>query len=76
MLNVILGIIFGGAVVTVIYETYFEKKEKKVGELLAPKVEALIEVSSMEILKKQKNLERKLTETEKNSILDDCYNKL
>mgnify|MGYP001771355721 FL=1 len=40
-MEIVLAIIFGGAVVTFIYETYYEKKDKKVGELLAPKAEEL-----------------------------------
>lgn len=73
---IILGIIFGGATVAVIYETYYEKKEKQVESLLAPKVEKLIEVSSMKISKKQKDLKRNLTGDEKNKILDECYNEM
>ena len=36
-MEIILAIIFGGAVVTFIYETYYEKKDKKVGEFLKGK---------------------------------------
>lgn len=75
-MEIILAIIFGGAVVTFIYETYYEKKDKKVGELLAPKAEELIEVSSKKIFEKQKELNRRLTAKEKNEILDECYNNL
>lgn len=75
-MEIILAIIFGGAVVTFIYETYYEKKDKKVGELLAPKAEELIEVSSKKIFEKQKELNRGLTAKEKNEILDECYNNL
>lgn len=74
--NIILAIIFAVAVTIVIYETYYEKKEKKVGELLAPKAELLIEMSSREICKKQRELKRLLTENEKNDILDECYSKI
>ena len=73
---IILTFIFAVALTIVFYETYYEKKEKKIGNLLAPKVETLIEMSSKEILKKQKELNRNLTETEKNKILDDCYIKI
>lgn len=72
----ILAIIFGGAIVAYIYETYYERKDKQVGELLAPKAEELIEISSRKIFEKQKKLNRILTEEEKNEILDDCYNQL
>lgn len=73
---IILTFIFAVAVTIVVYETYYEKKEKKIGSLLAPKVENLIEMSSKEIFIKQKELNRNLTETEKNKILDDCYIKI
>ena len=73
---IILTFIFAVAVTIVVYETYYEKKEKKIGSLLAPKVETLIEMSSKEIFIKQKELNRNLTETEKNKILDDCYIKI
>lgn len=70
----ILGFILGGAVMIVIYETFLEKKEKVISLFLAPKIEALIEESSMRIAEKQKNEKRKLTEQEKNKIFDECYN--
>lgn len=76
MENIILAIIFAVAVTIVVYETYYEKKEKKIGRLLAPKVEVLIEMSSKEIFEKQNELNRELTETEKNKILDECYSKI
>ena len=74
LMKIILAIIFGGALVTVLYESYYEKKEKKIGNLLAPKLQNLIEISSLQISKKQKELQRALTEDEKNKILDKCYN--
>ena len=52
------------------------EKEKKVGELLAPKVELLIEMSSKRILEKQRELNRVLTDNEKNKIVDECYNRI
>ena len=76
MENIILAMIFAVAVTIVVYETYYEKKEKKVGGLLAPKIEVLIEMSSKQISKKQKELKRSLTEKEKNEIFDECYNKI
>ena len=75
-MQIILAIIFGAAVAIVCYENYYEKKEKDIQKLLAPKVEQLIEISSMKIAKKQHYLNRELTEKEKNEILDDCYNQL
>lgn len=74
--NIILTFIFAVALTIVVYETYYEKKEKKIGNLLAPKVETLIEMSSKEIFNKQKELSRNLTETEKNKIFDEYYNKI
>ena len=73
---IILTFIFAVAVTIVVYETYYEKKEKKIGSLLAPKVETLIEMSSKEIFIKPKELNRNLTEIEKNKIFDDCYSKI
>lgn len=74
--NIILAFIFAVAVTIVIYETYYEKKEKKIERLLAPKVEVLIEMSSRKIFEKQTELNRELTEVEKNKILDECYSKI
>ena len=74
--NIILVFIFAVALTIVVYETYYEKKEKKIGKLLAPKVELLIEMSSKKIFEKQTELNRELTEAEKNKILDECYSKI
>lgn len=76
IMRIILAIIFGGALIIVLYENYYERKEKKICELLAPKLQYLIEVSSLQISKKQKELKRTLTEDEKNRILDKCYNEI
>lgn len=70
---IILAIIFGGAVVTFIYETYREYKEKEIVRLLAPKIESLIDISSQRISKQQRKLKRPLTDEEKNKIADECY---
>lgn len=70
------GILLGGAMVVVFYETYYESKEKNISKILAPKLESLIEKSSMKIAIKQKNLNRELTVEEKNKILDECYNEM
>ncbi len=75
-MQIILAIIFGASVAIVCYENYYEMKERKIQKLLAPKVEKLIEISSMKIFNKQHNLKRELTEKEKNEILDECYNQL
>lgn len=74
-METILAIIFGGAVVTYIYEKSREIKEKKVEKLLSPKAEELIEISSMKIAERQKDLERELTEEEKDVIFDECYSR-
>ena len=72
----ILGMILGGAIVTLIYENYNDKNEAKVRILLAPKIKKLIEVSSMKIAMKQERLNRLLTEEEKNQISDECYEEM
>ena len=74
--NIILVFIFAVALTIIVYETYYEKKEKKIGKLLAPKVEILIEMSSKKIFEKQTELNRELTEAEKNKISDECYSKI
>ena len=71
-----IGMIFGGAVVTVIYETYYDKREEMIGKLLPKKMEELIEICSMKISKKQKRMQRELSEDEKREILDECYKEL
>ena len=74
MLYIILAFILGVAVTIFVYETYFEKKGLKVEDLLSTKLAILLEESSKRIGEKQKELNRKLTEEEKDRILDDCYN--
>ena len=74
MLYIILAFILGVAVTIFVYETYFEKKGLKVEDLLSTKLAVLLEESSKKIGERQKELNRKLTEEEKDRILDDCYN--
>ena len=74
MLYIILAFILGVAVTIFVYETYFEKKGLKVEDLLSTKLAVLLEESSKKIGERQKELNRKLTEEEKDKILDDCYN--
>lgn len=74
MLYISLAFILGVAVTIFIYETYFEKKGLKVEDLLSTKLAILLEESSKRIGERQKELNRKLTEEEKDKILDDCYN--
>lgn len=76
ILYIVAAFIIGGAGIAWAYESYFERKEAKIGRLLAPKLEKLIEVSSREIAIKQGELKRDLTEDEKNKILDECYNEI
>ena len=76
MENIILTIIFSVSVTIFCYETYYEKKEKKIGRLLAPKVEELMEKSSLEISRREKRLNRELTDAEKNKIVDECYSRI
>lgn len=73
---IVLALVFGVAVAIFGYETYFEKKEKKIGQLIAPKLEELIEVSSMRIALKQKEENRMLSAEEKNKIFYDCCNEI
>ena len=74
MLYIILAFILGVAVTIFVYEIYFEKKGLKVEDLLSTKLAILLEESSKRISERQKELNRKLTEEEKDKILDDCYN--
>lgn len=74
MLYISLAFILGVAVTIFVYETYFEKKGLKVEDLLSTKLAVLLEESSKRIGERQKELNRKLTEEEKDKILDDCYN--
>lgn len=76
MINYILAFILGGLVVIYIYEASFERKDKRIKRLLAPKIEDLIEISSGRINKRQKDLKRELTTEEKNSICDECYEEI
>lgn len=73
---IILAIIFGGAVVCYIYESYRIKEEKKMVRLLSPKIGRLIELSSMKIANREELLNRPLTDYEKDRIADECYNKM
>lgn len=72
----VLAVVFGGAVVTFIYETYREHREKEIVRLLAPKIEALIEMSSTKISERERKLARPLTDLEKDRIADECYSKI
>ena len=71
-----LGIILGGAIVVYLYESFLERKEKVIARFFAPKIENLIEESSSRIARRQKELNRELTDDEKNKICDDCYSEM
>ena len=75
-MQILIAIIFGSALTVAIYETYHEKKKQKIQYLLAPKIEKLVEESSMKIAQRQSQLKRELTDEEKNKISDDCYMQL
>lgn len=73
---ILVSIIFGVAITIIFYETFYEKKIKKVNTLLAPIAEKAIEASSIKIYIKQKELNRELTDKEKNEIFCECCNKI
>ena len=75
-MNIIISIIFGIAITIIVYETVQERKQKMIHKLLAPKIQELIEASSLKIFQKQKELNRELTDDEKNKIFNECYNKM
>lgn len=70
----ILCIIFGVAITIWSYETFLEHKEKEIEGFISIKMVKLLEECSIRIKDKEKELERHLTEEEKNVILDQCYN--
>lgn len=74
--NIILSFILGVAVTIYGYETYTERKGKKIESLLSNKLSKLLETCSMKIGEKQKELNRELTEEEKDKILDKCYREI
>lgn len=76
MENIILSFILGVAVTIYSYEIYAERKEKKIERLLSNKLSKLLETCSMKIGERQKELNRELTEEEKDNILDKCYNEI
>ena len=76
MVSIIIAIIFAVSITIWAYETYYEKKEKKVNRLLAPKIEYLIQESSRKIAIREKELNRELTNSEKDKILDECYQEI
>ncbi len=72
----VLFFLLGVGVTIYIYETYVEKKGKKIEKILPKKLAILLEECSMQIGERQKQLNRDLTEEEKDNILDDCYKEI
>ena len=75
MFNV-LFFILGAAVAIFVYESYAEMEGKKVQRILPQKLDILLEKFSMKIGETQKQLNRDLTEDEKDIILDNCYKEI
>ncbi len=75
-MNYFLAMIFGAALTAWSYETYNERKGKMIDKLLAPKLKKLTEESSLKISKKSKQLQRELTDEEKDEILRESYSRL
>jgi len=69
----ILGVVFAGAVALYIYLKSEEKREARISKLTSKRLEMLLEQTTMRISEKQNELNRLLTEEEKNVILDECY---
>lgn len=69
----ILGAIFAGAVALYIYIKSEEKREARISKLTSKRLEMLLEQTTMRIGERQNELNRLLTEEEKNLILDECY---
>lgn len=74
--SIIIAVILAVSITIWAYETYYEKQEKKVNRLLAPKIEYLIQESSRKIAIREKELNRELTDSEKDKILDECYQEI
>lgn len=69
----IFGVVFAGTVALYLYFKSEEKKYEKINNLTSKRLERLLEQTSMRIGERQKELNRNLTEEEKNVILDECY---
>lgn len=69
----IFGVVFAGTVALYLYFKSEEKKYEKINNLTSKRLEKLLEQTSMRIGERQKELNRNLTEEEKNVILDECY---
>lgn len=76
MSNAILFFILGVATTIYIYGFYVQIKEKKIEKLVPRKLEQLLEECTMRVGERQKQLNRSLTEEEKDNILDRCYREM
>lgn len=70
------GLILGGAIVFLFYEMYYKMKSNKIRLIFAPKLEELIERSTLKTGIRRKELKRELTDAEKNVIVDECYSEI
>lgn len=69
----IFGAILAGLVALYLYIKSEEKKDAMINKLTSKRLERLLEQTSMRIGERQRELNRTLTEEEKNVILDECY---
>lgn len=70
------GLILGGAIVFLFYQIYYKMKSNKIRLIFAPKLEELIERSTLKTGIRRKELKRELTDAEKNIIVDECYREI
>ncbi len=73
MSKYLVGMVLGISISLYIHLVVSDNKERKINNLVPRKMERLLEKTTWEISKKQKKLNRVLTEEEKNEILDECY---
>jgi len=69
----IFGVIFAGAVGLYIFLKSEEKRDERISKLTSKRLERLLEQTTMRIGERQRELNRTLTEEEKNVILEECY---
>lgn len=73
MSKYLVGMVLGILISLYIHLVISDNKERKINNLVPRKMERLLEKTTWEISKKQKKLNRILTEEEKSEILDECY---
>lgn len=73
MSKYLIGAVLGILISLYIHLVISDSKERKINNLVPRKMEELLEKTTWEISKRQKKLNRMLTEEEKNKILDECY---